>query len=699
MSENDILQNADGKKEVDIQKPAPTEETTPSIENVVEATTVVTETEVEATEKVKEVETETSATSDGNEAIKPEVPEATTAIATEAKTVETTSDENSEVMTTDANPVDEIEASNAEDAEDTSNSERHDLEDKDYHTMSMDQLTTEFSSLLKGHKIQTISKHVNEIKGEFNAKFSALLDEKKEEFINDGGNEIDFYYTNDTKKQFNALYKDYKQAINGYYKEREQNLKQNLEGRLQIIEEIKGLLNVEENMGTTYKTFKELQEKWRNAGPIPRDKYNNAWNTYHHHVERFYDFLHLNNDLRDMDFKHNYDQKVKIIERAEELALDENTNRSFRELQVLHKLWKEELGPVGKEHREDIWERFSKATKTIHDKRQAYYADMDKAHEKNLERKEEIIAQIQSVNEDATNSHSAWQKKIKTIEKLREDFFNAGKVPLKVNEATWAKFKDAVRTFNRGKNHFYKDLKKDQYDNLKKKKGLIKIAEDHKDSDDYATVTPLMKKIQNEWKNIGHVPRRDSDKIWKQFKSACNHYFDKMHAERKSKDQHLYDAFDKKVKLLDALKELKLTEDPKADIKVLQEKISEWKEVGYVPQNKRYIDGKFYKAIDDAFDKLKMDKSKLEMVKFESKLENLADSEDTRLLDNEQNFIRKKIDDIKSEINQLENNLQFFSNVKSDNPLVKEVHKNIANHKKQLDTWKSKLTKVRGMYS
>jgi hypothetical protein len=699
MSENDTLQNADGKKEVDTQKPAPTEETTPSIENVVEATTVVTETEVEATEKVKEVETETSATSDGNEAIKPEVPEATTAIATEAKTVETTSDENSEVMTTDANPVDEIEASNAEDAEDTSNSERHDLEDKDYHAMSMDQLTTEFSSLLKGHKIQTISKHVNEIKGEFNAKFSALLDEKKEEFINDGGNEIDFYYTNDTKKQFNALYKDYKQAINGYYKEREQNLKQNLEGRLQIIEEIKGLLSVEENMGTTYKTFKELQEKWRNAGPIPRDKYNNAWNTYHHHVERFYDFLHLNNDLRDMDFKHNYDQKVKIIERAEELALDENTNRSFRELQVLHKLWKEELGPVGKEHREDIWERFSKATKTIHDKRQVYYADMDKAHEKNLERKEEIIAQIQSVNEDATNSHSAWQKKIKTIEKLREDFFNAGKVPLKVNEATWAKFKDAVRTFNRGKNHFYKDLKKDQYDNLKKKKDLIKIAEDHKDSDDYATVTPLMKKIQNEWKNIGHVPRRDSDKIWKQFKSACNHYFDKMHAERKSKDQHLYDAFDKKVKLLDALKELKLTEDPKADIKVLQEKISEWKEVGYVPQNKRYIDGKFYKAIDDAFDKLKMDKSKLEMVKFESKLENLADSEDTRLLDNEQNFIRKKIDDIKSEINQLENNLQFFSNVKSDNPLVKEVHKNIANHKKQLDTWKSKLTKVRGMYS
>jgi hypothetical protein len=451
-------------------------------------------------------------------------------------------------------------------------------------------------------------------------------------------------------------------------------------------------------MGTTYKTFKELQEKWRNAGPIPRDKYNNAWNTYHHHVELFYDFLHLNNDLRDMDFKHNYEQKLKIIERAEELAEDENTNRSFRELQVLHKMWKEELGPVGKEHREEIWERFSNATKIIHDKRQAYYADMDKAHEKNLERKEEIIAQINAVNEDATNSHSAWQKKIKTIEKLRQDFFNAGKVPIKVNEATWAKFKDAVRTFNRGKNQFYKDLKKDQYENLEKKKALIKTAEDNKDSDDFATVTPLMKKIQNEWKKIGHVPRRDSDKIWKQFKAACNHYFDRMHAERKAENQHLYDAFDKKTKLLDDLKTLELSDDPKADIKVLQDKIAEWKAIGYVPQNKRYIDGKFYKAIDDAFDKLKMDKTKLEMVKFESKLENLANTDDNRLLDNEQNFIRKKIDDIKSEINQLENNLQFFSNVKSDNPLVKDVHKNIANHRKELDTWKAKLTKVRGMY-
>ncbi|QNK78887.1 DUF349 domain-containing protein [Winogradskyella sp. PAMC22761] len=661
MSENDNLQEADGKKEVE------STESTPKVQTEIKTEVV---SEIEKTEGIDTAEIT-------NENVEAEI--------------------TTEVIKDDL--VDEIEASNAEDAEDESNAERHEVEEKDYHAMPMDELVAETSRLLEKHKIQTISKHINEIKGEFNSKFSELLDEKKEEFIAEGGNEIDFYYTNDTKKQFNTLYKDYKQAINSYYKEREQNLQQNLNNRLQIIEDIKGLLSVEENMGTTYKNFKELQEKWRTAGPIPRDKYNNAWNTYHHHVERFYDFLHLNNDLRDMDFKHNYDQKLKIIERAEELAEDENTNRSFRELQVLHKLWKEELGPVGKEHREEIWERFSKATKAIHDKRQAYFVDMDKAHEKNLERKEEIIAKINAIAEKKVNSHSAWQSNIKEIEALRDAFFKAGKVPLKVNESTWSKFKGAVRTFNRGKNSFYKDLKKDQFDNLKKKKALIQIAEDNKDNDDFATVTPLMKKIQDEWKTIGHVPRRDSDKIWKQFKKACNHYFDKMHTERKAKDQHLFDAFDKKVKLLDQLKTLEPTEDPKADIKVLQDKITEWKEIGYVPQNKRYIDGKFYKAIDDAFDKVKMEKSKVEMIKFESKLKNLADPEDTRLLDNEYNFIKKRIDEIKSEINQLENNLQFFSNVKSDNPLVKDVHKNIEKHKTELETWKAKLTKVRAMYN
>ncbi len=665
MIENDNLQEADGKKKLELENadttPNQNAEGTQSKEN--------TSVEVEA---------------ESNLETKEETPENDVSEDTTSETEET--------------HVEEIAASNAEDAEDEDNHHRHKLEDKDYHAMSMEQLVDEFEMLLKHQKIQTISSHVNEIKSEFNVKYNALLEEKKDEFINDGGNLIDFYYSNDTKKRFNSAYKDYKSSINTYYKDREQTLKNNLKNRLDIIEEIKGLLNVEENINTTYKHFKELQDKWRNAGPIPRDKYNNAWNTYHHHVERFYDFLHLNRDLRDMDFKHNLEQKLKIIEQAEALAADDNINRSFRELQVLHKLWKEELGPVAKEYREEIWQRFSNATKTIHDKRQAYYADLDKAYEANLVKKEEIITNIEAIVNENTNSHGEWQKKIKSIEALRQDFFNAGKVPLKVNEATWAKFKEAVRSFNRKKNMFYKNLKKDQYQNLQKKRDLIKVAEDNKDSDDFDTVTPLMKKIQSDWKTIGHVPRKDSDKIWKRFKAACNHYFDRLHAERKAENQELYDAYDKKAKLLEAIKSFELTGDDKKDIEAIKQKISEWKSVGAVPSNKRYIEGKFYRAVDAAFDKLKMDKAKVDMIKFENKLESLSKPDDTSLLDNEHNFIRKKIDEIKSEINQLENNLQFFSNVKEDNPVVKEVRNNIDKHKELLTTWQEKLKKLKGMY-
>jgi len=650
MSEKDNLQNADGKNEVE-------------------------EIKIEATPNNQQIETEVGS----------------------SETIQETSD------TIAGKPeeahVEEIENSNAEDAEDESNGERHKLEDQDYHAISMDNLVNEFEKLLKNHKVQSISSHVNEIKAEFKAKYAELLEEKKSEFEADGGNPIDFYYSNDTKKRFNTASKEYKQNINAYYKDKEQSLKQNLENRLAIIEEIKSLVGIEENMGETYKQFKELQDKWRNAGPIPRDKYNNAWNTYHHHVERFYDFLHLNRDLRDMDFKHNYDQKLKIIERAEELSKEENINHSFRELQVLHKLWKEELGPVSKEHRDEIWERFSSATKIIHDKRQEYYKDLDQAYEKNLVRKEEIIEKIKALNPEENISHGLLQKSIKELENLREAFFNAGKVPLKQNEATWKKFKDAVREFNRSKNKFYKTLKKDQYANLQKKLELIKIAEDNKESDDFKTVTPLMKNIQDQWKKIGHVPRKDSDKIWKQFKNACNHYFNRMHEERKAENQELYDAFDKKQVLLEGIKIFKFSKDPKTDVKKLQEQIKTFKSIGYVPQNKRYIDGKFYKAVDAAFDKLKMDKSKLELLRFEGRLENISDGDDTMQLDNEQNFIRKKIDEVKSEINQLENNLQFFSNVNADNPLVKDVHKNIEKHKTDLDTWKSKLKRVREMYS
>ncbi|GAL89310.1 DUF349 domain-containing protein [Jejuia pallidilutea] len=595
--------------------------------------------------------------------------------------------------------INEIEESNAEDAEDEGNKERHTIAFKEYDKMSLEALAIELEKLLKSEKVQAIRSHVDAIKSEFNSKFHALVDEKKADFINDGGNEIDFYYSSPVQKRFKTAYKEYRSKLNEHYKNIEQNLKSNLQKKLEIIEELKGLINVEENINTTYKHFKELQERWRNTGPIPRDKYNNAWNSYHHHVEIFYDFLHLNRDLRDLDFKHNLEKKLMIIERAEELAKDDDAMRAFRELQELHKMWKEELGPVDKEHREAIWERFKAATKAINEKKQLYFKEIDKIYEKNLEKKEEIIAAIEAIASEKTNSHGLWQKKIKEIEALRENFFNAGKVPIKVNEATWAKFKEAVRNFNRKKNAFYKELKKEQYDNLQKKRELVKIAEDNKDSEDFDATTPLMKKIQSDWKKIGHVPRKDSDKIWKQFKTACNFYFDRLHAKRNEANKEFIEAFKKKQELLDTLKNIEFSDDKNKDLEKIKAHVNTWKNLGRVPNDKRFIEGKFNKTVDALFSKLKIDKNEAEMIKFETKLETLNSNDDNnRSLDNERSFIRKKIDEVKSQINQLENNLQFFTNVDDDNPLVKEVNDNIDKHKKELKLWKTKLSKIKELY-
>lgn len=678
MSELDNLQDAEGKEENKTSK-------SKKIKKEIPDDASLETSDLDISNTVSEVNNENS--------IKEE------SLESETETIQVQPEEVKEISEEDNDDVlNEIDESNAEDAEDDGHKERHTIEVKDYDSMSLDALTIELEKLVKNEKIQAIKNHVEQINAEFKTKFQALLDEKKEEFLSDGGNEIDFYYSSPVQKRFKETYKDYKTKLHEYYKSFEQNLKQNLADKLEIIEELKGLINVEENINTTYKHFKELQERWRNTGPIPRDKYNNAWNSYHHHVEMFYDFLHLNRDLRDLDFKHNLDKKLKIIERAEELAKDDNVLHAFRELQELHKMWKEELGPVDREFREDIWNRFKNSTRIINDKRQKYYQEIDKVYEKNLEKKLEIITSIEAVGAENVSSHSVWQKKIKEIEVLRDAFFNAGKVPSKVNEETWAKFKDAVRNFNKKKNSFYKGLKKEQYTNLQKKLELIKIAEDNKDNEDIATTTALMKKIQNDWKKIGHVPRKDSDKIWKQFKSACNHFFDKLHTERNAANKVEMDAYNQKNTLLDSMKNLKLSGGKEKDLVVIKNLISEWKNLGRVPNDKRFIEGKFNKSLDELFSKLKMDKNDVELIKFENKLEVLSNEDDNQNLDNERSFIRKKIDELKSQINQLENNLQFFTNVNDDNPLVKEVHNNIKSHKESLKLWKTKLSKIKELY-
>jgi len=611
---------------------------------------------------------------------------------TETTTNEVVANNNSQ-----EDALQEIDNANAEDAEDHDNSKRHEIETKDYHAMDMDTLVEEFASLVKNHPVQAISKQFNLLKEEFNAKYSELVDSKKEEFLAEGGNIIDFRFSSNAKNHFNKVYGEYKTLRNAYYKNLEQGLKNNLTKRNEIIESIKGLINVEEDINTTYKHFKELQESWRTAGSIPRDKYNTVWNTYHHHVERFYDFLHLNRDLRDLDFKHNLEEKQKIATRAEELSQHSDVIHAFRELQILHKVWKEDIGPVGKEHREDIWNKFSAATKIIHNKRQAYYADIDKVYESNLIIKNDIIARIIAVDTKNVTSNKDWQNKIKEVEALRELFFKAGKVPSKVTEKTWSTFKQAVRDFNKSKNSFYKNLKKDQVENLNKKLKLVALAEANNQSDDFAATTPLMKKIQADWRTIGHVPRKDSDKIWKQFKEACNLYFDRLHAKRDEANAVELEAFTAKETYIATLTDVTLEGDHTEKINTIKAHIAHWKSLGFVPKNKKKINDTFNKVIDGLFNQLDLDKNEADLIKYANKISVLEG--DQRALENELLFVKRKVDEIKAEINQLENNLGFFAHAKPDNPLVKEVHKNIEIQKKNAETWKQKLKQIKALFA
>lgn len=666
---NDNLQEADGNLGSDSL------ETTQSETPVLE---IVETTESNTTEKQESVEVPIEAISEG----------------TPLADINAAETENQTI-------VDAIADTNAEESEDETLKERHDIPMQDYDTFSLESLVDELQNLVSNEKVMSVKDHVEEIKKAFLAKYNHLIEEKKEEYLaeNQDPNE-EFQYHSPLKTKFDQVYSLFKENKNTHFKSLQTNLKSNLENRLAIVEELKELINPQENIKDTLKHFNDLRERWKNAGPIPKDKYNHVWNNFHFHVENFYDYLHLDREARDLDFKHNLEQKQKIVARVEELINEADINKAFRELQDLHRIWKEDIGPVSREHRDEIWNKFSDLTKQMHDKREVLFENLRGTELENLEKKKEIIAKIEVLATEKVNAHSQWLSQIEKVEALRTAFFSAGKVPSEVNEETWAAFKTAVRNFNTFKNSFYKDIKKDQTDNLNKKTALVAKAKELQESVDFAATTPIMKQIQEEWKQIGHVPRKYSDKIWKEFKDACNHYFDKLKEQKNEENSEEVEAFDNKKAYLETLREFQLTGDHKTDLDAIKLHIETWKNFGKVPFPRRHIEGKFNKILDALFEKLSLSKKDSEMMRFSNRMGHLSESNDSRKLDNEKIFLMRKIDEVQNEIFQLENNIQFFTNTrnaKKENSIVLEVRKNIAIHKESLDVWKEKLKQLRNL--
>lgn len=698
---------ADGNTESTQNNPQITENETPEVST--DITEVVSESEaiVEVVEETsaEEVEMPEAATSESeipaqeaeiSEEIVTE-PEAETVIE-EVQTVTEVEPSQPEIApeTDDVmSAIADVTAAESEDA-----TIREEVPMLDYESMPMEQLISELEQLTATDKVMSVRNHVEELKKSFLAKYYHFLDEKREEYYAQNPDTTeDFKYHFPLKSKFDELYSSYRDRINKHFKSLESGLKANLDARMAIVEELKHLINPQENIKDTLKHFNDLRERWKNCGPIPKDKYNIVWNNYHFHLENFYDYLHLDREARDFDFKHNLEQKQKIITRVEELLHLDDIMLAFRELQDLHRIWKEEIGPVSREHREELWTKFSELTKQMHEKREAWFGRFRAAEEDNLKSKNEIIAQIEALAEQKANNHSGWSALVTQVEALRNNFFATGKVPAEVSEETWAKFKNAVRNFNVLKNGFYKDIKKDQNHNMSLKQALVAKAQELQDSNDFEATAQILKQIQEEWKTIGHVPRKYSDQLWTEFRAACNHFFERAKENRNSASAEEVEAFEKKKAYLETLRSFEMTGHHKNDLDAIKAHIENWKSIGKVPPARRHVEGKFNKILDALFEKLSASKKETDMARFASRVESIND--DGRKLESEKVFITRKIEELQNEIFQLENNIQFFNskNDKKENPIVVEVRKNIAKHRESLDVWKEKLKQLRQLKS
>ncbi|MRI62955.1 DUF349 domain-containing protein [Ornithobacterium rhinotracheale] len=592
---------------------------------------------------------------------------------------------------------------NADDDQHQDQSEENEVETeenevplKDYDEMSMPELVAETTYLMGKFPVAKLREAFQQIKDAFFKQFSEAEQEAKEKFVAQGGEEIDFKYETKDRNDFNKLNREYKNRLQDYYKSIEQKEKESLKEREAITEELKALYTEPNSDINIFKKFRELKTRWHNAGRIPKAKASNIFNNYYFHLDNFYKFLDLNQELRKMDYEHNLNVRHSIIARAENLLQEENVQKALNELQYLHRMWKEEAVPVAEEHREPTWQKFKELTAKLHDRKEELNVQLQERLAENLKKKNEIIKKIGEVIEgQEIKSHNLWQKKIKEVKKLRDEYFTIGRVPKAENQTTWDKFKEVTRNFNRQKNAFYKNMKAEQMENLEKKRKLIEIAKEHKDSTNWSESAKVVKRIQAEWKKIGHVPRKYSDKIWKEFNEANNQFFDRFKNRNNEKLEQQNQNLKAKQELLEEMKNAEKPSDKDALLKWLNEYSIRWSSIGFVPNGKLDINKDFTHLTQKILKDAGLDKDAIEKAQWENQLEQIKQKLDDKLLRNLKFDLRKKIDEKQKEVSQLQTNLSFFSNADDSNPLFKSAISSIEAHVEELSTLKAKFNDLK----
>ncbi len=566
--------------------------------------------------------------------------------------------------------------------------EHHDVT-PDYAELTPEKLLVEAEKLLKTEPIQYLKKHFEGIRTNLLKQLNDERKQKLDHFITEGGTEMDFEYNQPMRESFRKVYGEFRSRRQKFYRELEEDLQQNLKLKNELIDQIKELVNKEESIGDTFKEFNKIQQEWRNMGPVPRNNSGDLYRTYQHHVENFYEYIKINKELRDLDFKKNREAKEELIKKAQALVEQENVQDAFKQLQELHRKWKN-VGPVERENREPLWQTFSEVSHKLHEKRESYYSNLREKAGEMVEAKKELIEELKKMPQQY-EAHHQWQTAMKQLDEIAGKFRKIGRVNHPDNDKVWDDFRTVLKEFNHSKNQYYKGLKKAHHDNMAKKQALLELAEKLKDSDDWRETTNEFKRIQADWKKIGHVPKSESDKIWKKFRAACNHFFERLSESNKEHEKSLVKNLETKQLILDELQKMELdASDQKKSVQALKAVIAKWKEAGQVPRDGAKVEKDFSQALDAKFKSIDLDRKESQKIRFENRMDNMSDHGGENELRREREHVKRQIDDARKELSQLETNLSFFTSSNPKNPFIQEGQKNIQRQTEQIEMHQEK---------
>jgi hypothetical protein len=583
----------------------------------------------------------------------------------------------------------------------TTGTDNENLTDKDSFTpeneaninkLSREELVAKLKTVLNS---EDIDKNIlDEIKQAFYKKHKEEQAEALKKFLQDGGVQDDFVPQKDTlEEELKQLFAEYRTKKAEQNKKQLDEMAKNLSAKLKLVEQLKVLtddLDGIEFINDAISKVREIQSEWKAIGQVAAEKANDLRKEYNSLVEKFYDYMKINNELREYDLKKNLEMKTALCEQAEKLAEEKDVQTSFRILQTLHDEWKE-IGPVVRELREDIWERFKNASAVVNKAHHDFFEKKKEEEEQNLTKKTELCEKVSSIDYEALKTNKDWEAKTAEVIEIQNEWKKIGFAPKKANVKVYEQFRKVCDEFFNRKNEFYQKAKSELNENLTKKIALCEKAEALKDNTDWKETSDKFIKLQKEWKTIGLVPRKQSDAVWKRFIDACDYFFEQkgknMKGEKAEQDKNLQ----LKKDIIAKIESLDIKQDSKKVIQELKDLIAEFNAVGFVPfKEKDKIYKAFKKATDDIFDKLNIDELNRRLHLFKTNIEEFGEKA-THKLFRERDKLKKELEALSNEIATYENNISFFSYSKKADKFIKDIEKKIEKLRAEKDLLLKKI--------